>query len=152
MSYEPTRDPKRPPWGYWLRAVAGGPAPSTLVDEDGRYWGSVREAYWCGHLRMPGRSSGSFDRDVEMLFGVLIAIDRRGMTAEEAVIDMFEGDSHYHAFYLHWLHSGGLLAPTPNGPFPVALSAEGRAVLLMLRRRGRKSSGPCRPVSAPLRR
>ena len=42
MSYETERDADKP-WGYWLRGVSAGAVLSTLVDEDGTCWASVRQ-------------------------------------------------------------------------------------------------------------
>ena len=130
MSYETERDADKP-WGYWLRGVSAGAVLSTLVDEDGTCWASVREAFWCGSLKMPGRRSGVFDREVERLFGVLTAVDRRSPSQREMAVDMFEGDSDFYGFYMRWMQGAGLLDPAVH-IFDATLTAKGRAVLLML--------------------
>lgn len=129
-AYETGRNPALP-WGHWLRTDVGDPAGTMLIDEEGRRFASVREAYWCGHLGMPGNDGGSIDSDIERLHGVLTAIDRRVSNSVETALDLFDGDRVFHQFFFDWLYSVGLLDPAARS-WNAALSAEGRAVLLML--------------------
>ena len=129
-AYETVRNPALP-WGYWLRTDVGDPAGTMLIDEEGQRFASVREAYWCGHLGMPGNDGGSIDSRIEMLHGVLTAIGRRGSTSVEIALDLFDGDRVFQQFFFDWAYSVGLLNPTARS-WNASLSAEGRAVLLML--------------------
>lgn len=73
------------PWGWWLR-VCGG----QLEDEEGRRWGSVRDAYWQGHLGFP--QIHFVMEQLELFIRVLSAIDRRWLNGAESRNDLFGGD------------------------------------------------------------
>ncbi|WP_066483754.1 MULTISPECIES: hypothetical protein [unclassified Sphingomonas] len=106
------------PWGWWLR-VNG----DALEAPDGREYGSVREAFWCGLLKFP---TALMDAHLEFLFRVLLGFTRHRGADVEQHHDLFASDPLYWRFYISWLQSIGLLE---NGS---AVSRFGRSVLLML--------------------
>ena len=114
------------PWGWWLRANG-----SMLEDEDGRRWGTVREAFWVGHLGFP--NTHVVAEQHELLLRVLGTLDRSHQHGRETIHDIFTGDMVFWRFYMCWLRSVGLVDTIPGrsgieGP----LSTIGRSVLLML--------------------
>lgn len=114
------------PWGWWLRVVGDG-----IEDADGSLWGSVREAFWEGHLRFP--SERFAPEQLELLLRVLAAIDTRRGSPEESCHDLFSGDMLFWRYYRSWLSSAGLTEGKPDGhPLEAPLSEEGRSVLAML--------------------
>lgn len=119
------------PWGWWLRA-----AGSVLEDEYGRRWNSVRDAYWRGRLGF--HRSNFTDEQQELLFRALCAIDGRGgigsgRAGVERKGDLFSGDMLFAHFHQSWMASVGLLdMEHRDHAFEAPLSAEGRAVMLML--------------------
>lgn len=120
-----SRDGRDLPWGWWLRATSAG-----FVDEQGRSWRSVREAFWQGRLGFPDIS---MQEQHELLLRVLNAIDGRWVGAAESKHDLFNGDMMFWRFYQCWLASIGLIAPGHMiDALSAPLSAEGRSVLLML--------------------
>ena len=115
-----------PPWGWWLRVNRG-----SIEDGEGRLWGSVRQAYWEGHLGFP--STHLVPEQLELLLRVLIGIDRHWFTPSEAKHDLFGGDMLFWRYYQCWLSSVGLLVAGPEiDPLSATLSDEGRSVLAML--------------------
>lgn len=116
------------PWGWWLRSERG-----FLVDDKGRRWRSVREAYWQGHLGFP-ETQVVLDEQSELLLRVLTSMACRLVGEREGRHDLFDGDMMAWRFYMCWLVSIGL-AQKPGGgsfSFEAPLTDEGRAVMLML--------------------
>lgn len=113
------------PWGYWLTSIGDVPGEPPLVDEDGRTYASVREAFWLGRLGLP-RDIG-MDRTLEFIMCFLAIADARFVAKEERIRDVFLGDGHLSSFFMIWLEAVGLLSPLDHRPTP-----EGRAVVLML--------------------
>ena len=113
------------PWGWWLR-VRGG----VIEDAQGRHWGSVRQAFWEGHLGFPGVHLAR--EQLELLLRVLMGVERRWVSAAETRHDLFCGDTSHWTFYNCWLSSIGLLEPDAYGWGSADLSDLGRSVLLML--------------------
>lgn len=112
------------PWGYWLVSSGDVPGEPPLVDEDGRTWGSVREAFWAGRLGLyPSRS----DPTLEFMASYLAIVDRRFVGEDERVRDIFQADGHLAHFFDAFLIAAGLITNRRE-----RLTHEGRAVLMML--------------------
>lgn len=126
MRYEDVRNPELP-WGYWLHADGVGNS-QPLVDEQGRRWDTVREAFWVGRLGMP--KSLTMEENLERLMAHLAIISRRVVAVEENAHDLFKGETDYERFYRVWVYSQRLTGGTP--PFGTGISAEGHAALVML--------------------
>ena len=122
-----TEKGENPPWGWWLR-VEGG----FVVDEDGRKWTSVRDAYWQGRLGFPPVHVAA--EQPELLLSVLTSLHRRFVDGAEGKVDLFGGDMIAWQFYHCWLVSTGLCERPPKGAlgFEATLTDEGRAVMRML--------------------
>ncbi|OBX18929.1 hypothetical protein A9995_10325 [Erythrobacter sp. QSSC1-22B] len=103
------------------------PGQPPLIDEDGREWASVREAFWVGRLCLPSIHSRWANEIMEFMGSYLAIIDGRFVAAEERVADIFLGDRHLEQFFRAYLFAAGLLQESDGRP-----TAEGRAVLLML--------------------
>ena len=115
------------PWGYWLVSTSDVPGHPPLVDEDGREWGSVREAFWSDRLGLPSIHSGWMNGIMEFMASYLAIADGRFVAPEERVRDIFLGDAHLDQFFRVYLLAAGLVNDTDGRPTP-----EGRSVLLML--------------------
>lgn len=119
------------PWGYWLLAVGDASSPP-LIDDMGRPWRSVREAFWVSRLSMaPLMQTAVMHNELEFLLAVMVAIDRRIIPTEEAALDLLGGWDRSR-FYTAWLHGQRLVTPCPGHDTHTELSPEGRAVVLML--------------------
>lgn len=126
MRYEDIRNPALP-WGYWLHADGAGYG-AALVDEQGRRWNTVREAFWIGRLGMP--SSLMIEEHLERLMAYLAATGRRVVHVDERAHDLFAGEQDFERFYRTWVYSHGLTGGDP--PFGTGVGAEGHAALVML--------------------
>ena len=115
------------PWGYWMVSSGSVPGEPPLVDEDGREWGSVREAFWIDRLGLPSIHSGWMNGIMEFMASYLAIADGRFVAPEERVRDIFLGDGHLDEFFRAYLLAAGLVNDTDGRPTP-----EGRSVLLML--------------------
>lgn len=112
------------PWGYWLVSSGDVPGEPPLIDEDGRTWDSVREAFWEGRLGLcPSRIDGT----LEFIASYLAIVDRRFVGEEERVRDIFQADGHLAHFFDAFLIATGLITNHRDRVTP-----EGRAVLAML--------------------
>ena len=126
MTYEDIRNPALP-WGYWLHSDAAGYG-RPLVDEQGRRWNNVREAFWIGRLGM--KNSLNLEENLERLMSYLAAISRRVVQVEESAHDLFAGEQDFDRFYQTWVYSQGMIGGEP--PLGTGISAEGHAALVML--------------------
>lgn len=126
MRYEDIRNPALP-WGYWLHAD-GAPVGRSLVDEQGRRWDTVRDAFWVGRLGMP--HSLMIEESLERLMAYLAASSRRVVHVDESAHDLFGGEQDFERFYRIWVYAQGLTGGDP--PFGSGISAEGHAALVML--------------------
>ncbi|KQN26012.1 hypothetical protein ASE86_07530 [Sphingomonas sp. Leaf33] len=126
MRYEEIRNPALP-WGFWLHTDGVG-SGRPLVDEEGRRWNTVREAFWVGRLGMP--ESLTMEENLERLMAHLAAISRRVVAVAESAHDLFGGEWDFERFYKVWVYSQGLTGGEP--PFGTGISAEGHAALVML--------------------
>ena len=126
MKYEDIRNPALP-WGYWLHSD-GAPYGPPLVDEQGRRWRTVREAFWMGRIGMP--TSFMMEEHLERLMAFLAVISRRVVHVDENAHDLFAGEQDFERFYRTWVYSQGLVGGDP--PFGTGIGAEGHAVLVML--------------------
>ena len=113
------------PWGYWLVSAGDIPGQAPLIDEDGREWESVRDAFWIGRLGLPDLRWK--DELLEFIANYLAIVDGRFVADEERQFDIFLGDRHLSAFYRAFLEAAGLTDAHGS-----RLSQEGRAVLQML--------------------
>ncbi|WP_187335338.1 hypothetical protein [Novosphingopyxis iocasae] len=127
--YEDVRNPNLP-WGYWLMHDNQG--DERIVDEAGERWRSVRDHFWLSRLGMALLSAPEQEEALEFLLTMLAVIDRRTMGIEEYVHDLFDNDWNVGQHYGQWLITQRLIVyerrGRPHGP----LTAEGKAVLLML--------------------
>jgi hypothetical protein len=126
VRYEDTRNPELP-WGYWLHSDGAGHG-GALVDEQGRRWDDVRQAFWTGRLGMS--RSLTIEENLERLMAYLAATSRRVVHVDERAHDLFGGEQDFERFYRTWVHSQGLTGGDP--PFGSGISAEGHAALVML--------------------
>lgn len=115
------------PWGYWFVSTSLVPGQPPLADEDGREWGSVREAFWIDRLGLPAIHSGWMNGIMDFMASYLAILDGRFVAPEERVRDIFLGDGHLDHFFRAFLLAAGLVNDTDGRPTP-----EGRAALLML--------------------
>lgn len=126
MRYEDLRNPALP-WGHWLHAD-GAAYAEPLVDEHGRRFKTVREAFWIGRLGMP--DSLNMEENLERLAAYLAVISRRVVRVDESAHDLFAGEQDFERFYRSWVYAQGLTGGAP--PFGDGISAEGYAALVML--------------------
>lgn len=103
------------------------PGEPPLLDEDGREWGSVREAFWIDRLGLPSIHSGWMNGIMEFMASYLAILDGRFVAPEERYRDIFLGDGHLDQFFRAYLLAAGLVTEDDGRPTP-----EGRAALLML--------------------
>ena len=115
------------PWGYWLTSTGKVPGEPPLVDEDGRVWRSVRQAFWVGRLRLPDLHDTWVNPVLEFIMCYLAIVDGRFVSRQERVRDIFLGDGHFDTFFGTWLEASDLVARQGK-----ELTAEGRSALLML--------------------
>ena len=115
------------PWGYWLVSASDVPGRPPLLDEEGREWGSVREAFWEGRLGLPGIYDHASNEIMEFMASYLAIMDSRFVARQERVRDIFVGDRHLDRFFLTFMQTAGLVDFHDLRP-----TAEGRAVLAML--------------------
>lgn len=113
------------PWGYWL-VSSGDSGRPPLIDENGRKWNSVREAFWSGRLGLPYHSR-SADQTLEFMASYMAICDGRFVAPEERVSDIFQGDRHVCELYVTFLDTAGLVDARND-----RLTPEGRAALSML--------------------
>ena len=131
LPYEERRNAALP-WGYWITAVGEVDGWPPLLDEEGRQWNSLREAFWVSRLSMgPILVTKIMHAELEFLLTVLALIDARTIHVEESVIDLF-GDWDRSRFYGAWLHGQKLVEPTNGSGLDTTLSPEGYAAMLML--------------------
>lgn len=113
------------PWGYWLTSIGDVPGEPPLVDEEGRTYASVRQAFWFGRLGLPKHFH--MDRILEFILCFLAVADARFVGKEEQIRDVFIGDRYLHEFFGAWLEAMGLFSSLNQRP-----TSEGRAAVLML--------------------
>lgn len=112
------------PWGYWLVSSSDVPGQPPLIDEDGREWQSVRQAFCEGRLGMP---YDRHDTTLDFMASYLAIADERFVKEGESVRDIFLGDGNHARFFRAFLTAVGLIESGSS-----RVSAEGRAVLMML--------------------
>jgi hypothetical protein len=125
--------PPELPWGCWMRTATGPGGNVTVVDEKGRHWQSLRDAFWSGRLRMSGSNLRIRDEQLELMLAALASKNRGIVFIEEQTHSVFAGDHQYMRFWWYWMYAEGL---TDGGfrrdPLDAKVSAEGVAVLRML--------------------
>ncbi len=97
------------PWGHWMRVKPGNRC-SALVDEDGREWISLRQAFFCGRLGFKNASPYFQEVELERMLAYLLAgggLLRDGDPSDSGreLLDSLQ----FQQFYPHWLASQGLL-------------------------------------------
>lgn len=115
------------PWGYWLTSIGNVAGEPPLIDEDGRQWNSVREAFWVDRLGLPKALDSLINSVLGFMASYLAIIDRRFVPPQESVKDVFLGDHSLDLFFKAHMNALGFV----DGRFG-GLTPEGRAVLLML--------------------
>lgn len=75
------------PWGYWLTSSGDVHGEPPLVDEQGRQWGSVREAFWSGRLGFPNVHYRWVDAVLGFMLSFLAIHDGRFVAKEERIRD-----------------------------------------------------------------
>lgn len=114
------------PWGYWLTSSGDVHGEPPLVDEQGRQWGSVREAFWSGRLGFPNVHYRWVDAVLGFMLSFLAIHDGRFVAREERIRDIFLGDGHLSEFFFAFMIAAGFIESSQQ------LTPEGRAVLMML--------------------
>lgn len=114
------------PWGYWLTSAGDVHGEPPLVDEEGKQWGSVREAFWSGRLGLPEFHYRWVDAVLGFMMSYLAIYDSRFVDRQECVRDIFLGDGHLEQFFSAFMVAAGLMHRQHE------LTGEGHAVLLML--------------------
>lgn len=140
--YSSRRDPDLP-WGYWLREGGHG---ADLFDEDGRRWGSVRQAFWFGRLSMaegPKSEHGygnaaielrAIGAQLELMIAVMHVLVRNFISQKmELANDVLGASTIVSGHYMEWLMGHGLITHRPPVNDTYVLTDEGRAVLTMLK-------------------
>lgn len=121
------------PWGYWMRTSANATGDITIVDEEGRHWRTLRDAFWAGRLRMSLANRHIQQEQLELMLADLASRHRGIVGPPEREHLLFGGDHQFFRFFSYWLHAEGLVGGTfPNEPQGAKPSAEGVAVLRML--------------------
>ncbi|RPF71123.1 hypothetical protein [Aurantiacibacter spongiae] len=115
------------PWGYWLTSIGDVPGRPPLLDDEGRRWESVREAFWTGRLGLPSVRDHWANEIMEFMASYLAILDGRFVAPEERVRDVFAGDRHLDRFFHTYMLAAGLVHEYDSRP-----TAEGWAVLKML--------------------
>ena len=127
-----SRYDKELPWGSWLRVVISRHGVTTIVDDDGGEWPTVRDCFWGKRLSMSRAIPKVRDEQLELMLMVLASIERQVVRPPESIHEVFKSDLFFR-FYYHWLHSIGLIdgghLDSPLDPKP---NAEGVAVIRML--------------------
>jgi hypothetical protein len=126
MTYDQLRNPALP-WGYWLHADGAHGPP--LVDEQGRRWESVRQAFYQSRLGMSPTQDAFRESTLERILAVLAVIDRRTVHVSEGIHDLFAGEPDFYHFYRLWLRSLDLTGVDALGQ---SITAEGHAAVVML--------------------
>ena len=121
------------PWGSWMRTSASSLGNVTIVDEHGRHFPSVREAFWTGRLRMSRVNPRVMNEQLELMLASFASRHRGIVAIDEAAHSLFAGDHLYQRFWAYWMHAEGLLdGGFRDDPLDGKLASEGIAVLRML--------------------
>ena len=67
------------------------------MDEHGRRWETVREAFWIGRLGMP--PSLTMEEHLERLITYLAVTDHRVVHVRKSIHDLFAGEQDFERFY-----------------------------------------------------
>ncbi|MBJ6121950.1 hypothetical protein [Sphingomonas mollis] len=121
------------PWGYWMRTATSPGGVVTVVDEEGRSWLSIRDAFWSGRLRMCRGPGQVQEEQLELMLAMLASMHRGIVALPEQTYSIFDGDHLYARFWRYWMQAEGLVDNDfRNDPLTAKPSAEGIAVLRML--------------------
>jgi hypothetical protein len=120
-------------WGWWLRTVSSPGWGVVIVDEDGREWQSVRQAFWAGRLGMSLDSEAVVNEGLELLLAMLASRSRDIVGPVETGAALFGGDPRFYRLWTYWLVSTGLAeAGRMRTPFEATVTHEGASVIRML--------------------
>lgn len=119
------------PWGYWLRLEYRG-GKDVFIDRDGREFPSIREAFWCGHLRMSKINDQPPKVQLELMHAVLAFKIRNQDPQQELANELFACNNLVKDCYLDWLANIGLLVRDNDEPNIRGVSPEGQSALMML--------------------
>lgn len=121
------------PWGHWLRMKPGA-GEMILIDEDGREWRSVREAFFHGMLGFNDVTPHFREIELErMLVYLLGASGPFGVSDIPSRVGELFQDSTFGSFYKHWLGSHGLMQKDRRTHVQDAwVTRKGRSVAKML--------------------
>lgn len=114
------------PWGYWLTSSGELHGEPPLVDEEGKQWSSVREAFWSGRLGFPNVHYRWVDAVLGFMMSYLAIHDGRFVETQERIRAIFHGDGHLGEFFSAFMVATGFIESSQK------LTPEGRAVLIML--------------------
>lgn len=121
------------PWGWWLRTITSPAGVTSIVDEEGKRWLSVRDYFWVKRLGMSSSVPSVQDEQLELLLAALASMEHGIVGQSESIHVIFSGDRLFYRFYFHWLHAIGLIeAGHSNGPLNSLPNDEGIAVRRML--------------------
>ncbi len=126
IRYDEDRHPDLP-WGYWLTSIGDVAGQPPLMDEEGREWQSVREAFWAARLGLADVSCWQSEETLDFMLHYMAIVDGRFVASEEKARDIFMGDRHFGDFFDVFLQAAGLVEKHGR-----RLTLEGRAVLQML--------------------
>lgn len=139
------------PWGYWLRMAATNQG-TVFVDEEGRPWSSLRDAFWCSRLGMKAISPSFQSEVLETMLVLLVNKTRGAGTRAEHPTDIFDGNRLLQTIFDLWLQREALLLQDESdGPWSSRPSAEGHSVMLMLAATRPQPVRAMRPTSASVR-
>lgn len=129
----PNDDAALLPWGHWLR-MKPGEEEMILIDEAGREWSSVREAFFHGRLGFNDTLRNFREVELErMLVYLLGASGPFGISGMPSRGDDLFQDHAFSSFYRHWLGAHGLMEKDPRSQTQDAMiTAQGRSVAKML--------------------
>ncbi len=121
------------PWGHWLRTKPGA-GELILIDENGREWRSVREAFFHGRLGFKVTIPGFREVELERMLVFLIgASGPSGVSGLQSMVGDLFADKAFGSFYRHWLGAHGLMQRNSRTDMDDALiTPEGRSVAKML--------------------
>jgi hypothetical protein len=121
------------PWGWWMRTVTMPNWETVILDEEGRRWANLRDAFWAGRLNMSLHNPVVVCQGLELLLAMLASKSRDIVPHVENSVALFDGNARFYRLWTYWLVSTRLIETAPSwSPFDAKLSAEGVSVLRML--------------------
>lgn len=121
------------PWGSWMRTAKSQRGRISIVDEHGRQWPSIRDAFWSGRLRMSSIRPSVRDEQLELMLAGLASMHRGIVTVHERDHAIFFDEPRLTRLWHYWMHNERLIGPAPESdPLAATPTDEGVAVLRML--------------------